>query len=79
MFGVAVKDWIVLFAPRELSKESTSYTANRAASHALFGFRDGRRFDVLLGGKRVLTVESSKEGTLRFDLESGGAVKIRLR
>jgi hypothetical protein len=79
MFGVAVKDWIVLFAPRELSKESTSYTANRAASHALFGFRDGRRFDVLLGGKRVLTVESSKEGTLRFDLESGGAVKIRPR
>ncbi|MAG94625.1 MAG: hypothetical protein CMJ48_12885 [Planctomycetaceae bacterium] len=79
MFGAAVKDWVVLFAPRELSVDSTSYKANRAASHALFGFRDGRRFDVLLDGKRVLTVEASKEGTLQFDLDSGGAVKIRPR
>ena len=79
MYGAAVRDWIVLFAPKELSMDSTAYTAKRDAAHLLFGLRDHRSYDVFLDGRHVLTLESSKEGSLRFDLDRGGKVRIEGR
>ena len=46
MYGVSVEDWILLFAPRELSVEGTTYTALSPASHLLLGMKDDLSFDV---------------------------------
>jgi heparin/heparan-sulfate lyase len=77
MYGLAVKDWIVLFAPRELSREGTTYSASGPASHLLIGMKDDVEFDILVDGNLRVTTRSSSEGTLRFDLSSGGDVEVR--
>jgi hypothetical protein len=77
MYGVQVENWLVLFAPAELSVDRTSYEAPREGPHLLLGVRDGAVFDVLLDGVRVRRATSSKEGVLRFDLIRGGAVEVR--
>ena len=77
MYGAQVENWLVLFAPAELSVEKTSYEAPREASHLLLGVRDGAIFDILVDGERVRRATSTREGVLRFDLTRGGEVEVQ--
>lgn len=77
MHGVAVGDWIALFADVEFSVDRVRYSAAAGARHLLVGVRDSVPYDVLLDGAVVLREQrSTKSGTLRFDLPRGGVVQI---
>ena len=76
--GALIKDannqWVVLFSEDGVSGENVSYSANYGGNckHLIGGMEPGT-YDVYKNGQKVLTAAASRQHTLFFESEGGGA------